>query len=435
MSSSRLKKYFFWHLHSPHRLLGLILLFAFIIRAIGIGHSFPHILHPDEPAVVRAALDVRFNLNPMHFDWPHLFIYLNYFVYMIFAHFRALADSANLKPFIEAVFPLMWNDSLVFYWVSRLFSVLFAVFTIIPVYLAAKRLFTQKIALFSALTMAIIPFHVWHSQYALIDAPMMFFGAWALYFSTGILQSRNVRNYILAGLFVGFSASTKYNGGAFALVILLAHISRVYRLKEEKLLSYGGVVQLVCAGAFSLLGFFIGTPYAFLDYETFSRTDGPKGAYWQFTNVGKVTLPVQVFKFGFLFISKLPRDFSFGILFSYLVGAGILLNAWLRRVNLENKLSLTFLYVPSLLFFLYIAGFANSRSHYYFIAYPFVAILSSYTFGILLNYFDSQKAQLLKWIFIIIYWGMPAYMIFHNTQVRLSDYTQVGSQAERNYLE
>ncbi len=60
--------------------LVLIILLAFFVRVIGIWHSFPDIVHPDEPTIVRSALGVRFFPNPKHFDWPHLYIYANYHI-------------------------------------------------------------------------------------------------------------------------------------------------------------------------------------------------------------------------------------------------------------------------------------------------------------------------------------------------------------------
>ena len=78
-----------------NKTLFLLIVFSLLIRIIGDLHSFPFILHPDAPTIVRSALGVRFNINPKHFDWPHLYIYLNYFLYMIFGKFRTLIEILN----------------------------------------------------------------------------------------------------------------------------------------------------------------------------------------------------------------------------------------------------------------------------------------------------------------------------------------------------
>ena len=66
----------------------IVLIVALILRLTAIDHGFPYIYHPDEPTVVRSALGLRFDPNPHHFDWPHLYFYLNYLMYMVFAKLR-----------------------------------------------------------------------------------------------------------------------------------------------------------------------------------------------------------------------------------------------------------------------------------------------------------------------------------------------------------
>jgi len=77
-----------------------IIVLALAVRLAGIEHGFPFIFHPDEPTIVRSALGIRFDLNPKHFDWPHLYIYLNYFLYMAFAKFRNFVLSIGLNSFL-----------------------------------------------------------------------------------------------------------------------------------------------------------------------------------------------------------------------------------------------------------------------------------------------------------------------------------------------
>ena len=128
-------------------LLGIVIL-AVLLRVIGITHSFPFIFHPDEPTVVRSALGIRFDPNPGHFDWPHLFIYQNYFLFMIFSKVRDIIAAIGLKSSLSSAFPIIWDDYLVFYLLSRIFAALLGAFTIIPVFYAAKNLFGKKAGYF-----------------------------------------------------------------------------------------------------------------------------------------------------------------------------------------------------------------------------------------------------------------------------------------------
>ena len=268
--------------------LPLIIALALGLRLVGITHGFPFIFHTDEPALVRSALGIKFDLHPGHFDWPHLYIYLNYFVYMVFARFRDIIAVLGYKEYTYFTLPILWDDELIFYLITRVFSAVLGALTVIPVYLTAKKIFNQRAGWLAGLALAITPFHVWHSHYSLADVPMMFFLAWALYFTASVLFKNSLKDYILAGLFIGLAASTKYNGALMAGGLVLAHLIRVLSEKNEKILDIDSWKRLVLAAVFSTAGFVVGTPYSVLDYETFIRMDGPKGALWQFTNVGSV---------------------------------------------------------------------------------------------------------------------------------------------------
>jgi len=369
-------------------LLFLIIVLALILRLVGIQHGFPFIYHPDEPTIIRSALGVRFNLNPGHFDWPHLYIYLNFILYKVFAAVRDLAVSAGLKETISSSLPLVWNDNLIFYYLTRCLSAIFGALTVIPLYLTGKELFGKKAGILSALTMAILPYHVWHSHYSLGDVPMVFMLAWGLYFSSKIIKSSDTKNYLLAGLFVGLSASMKYNGGLSALMVPVAHFIRVLISKKDsevfvksEILDKKGFLSLVFSGAFALFGFLIGTPYALFDFKTFSRTDGPQGAFWQFTNVGSVRFMEHVGKFFTESFGRILTNTGYVVMPVYFIVLGYLIYKIVKKKTEERDFHLLFLYIVSLFLIWYESGFKNNRSHYYFIFYPFLALI----FGFFVN--------------------------------------------------
>ena len=98
---------------------------------MGNKNGFPFIFHPDEPTIIRSALGIRFNPNPKHFDWPHLYIYLNYFLYMIFAKIRGLTVTFGLRDLVAKFIPLVWDENLIYYYLTRCFSALLGAFTAI----------------------------------------------------------------------------------------------------------------------------------------------------------------------------------------------------------------------------------------------------------------------------------------------------------------
>jgi hypothetical protein len=387
----------------------VIFILALFIRVLGSTHGFPFITHPDEPAVVRSTTGMRFDHNPGHFDWPHMHYYINFAAYAVFIYGRGFLQILGLRPVLESIFPLIWRDPLVFYFISRLISSSMAALTVFPIYYAAKELFNNRAALFAATAFAIIPFHVWHSHYTLIDAPMVFWLSLSLYFSVRILKVPDMRNYILAGLFVGFSASTKYNGGLASIMIFVAHILRVYSTKGEKIFDIGGLKKLLLSGAFAVFGFILGTPHAVLDYETFLTTDSPRGALWQFTNVGKVSFIKQFEQLFRNFYGKLAEDTGYTFIISYVLVVFYTIVLFIKNGirSFKTDKNLWFLLVPSLFLFWYVSGFSRTRSHYYMVGYPFVAIAVGYFCDMCFNKLRDNKYKYLAKVAIYV---VPAYL-------------------------
>ncbi len=349
-------------LDSARAPLFFIIIIALSLRAIGIEHGFPYIYHPDEPTIIRSALGIRFDPNPHHFDWPHLYIYLNYFSYMLFAKLRDLLTIFGLKPQLAQIAPIIYNDNLIFYLLSRLFSATLGAFTVVPIYLWVKKLVNQNAALLSSTLLALAPLHVRNSHYALIDVPMLFFLSWSLYFSTTSVS--------LSGLFLGFSASTKYNGllgGLFIVIYLLLQTSKTAKQRA---------LDIIKLGLFTILGFVIGTPLVILDFKTFTRTDGPQGALWQFTNVGKVDFLQQLSHFLTVLLTKLPENLGYGALLMFAVGVCIVIRTIVKRRTMNMTLASAIL--TFLLLTFYVSGLERNRSQYYMIVYPYLFLVAGW---------------------------------------------------------
>ncbi len=215
--------------------------------------------------------------------------------------------------------------------------------TAIPIYLSAKTLFNEKAGLFAAAALMLTPFHVLRSHYTMPDVPMLFFLAWALYFSIKILFVRNTKNYFFAGLFVGLAASTKYDGAIAALFVVLAHFIRVFSEKDEYVLSIDSLGNLIISALTSVVAFVLGTPYSVLDYKTFTITENAKGALWQFTNVGKVNLFEQIKAFIISTPIKLVDDFGYlSIYFISTFDTYICILTYLKLKNYLQKKTLYF---------------------------------------------------------------------------------------------
>lgn len=384
-------------------LIVAILGLALILRLLAINHSFPYVLHPDEPAVVRAALGLRFDINPHHFDWPHLFIYLNFFIYKGFALMRDLFVNLGWKASISSVLPIIWDDNLVFYLISRIFAAVLGAFTILPVYLIGKNLFNQKAGVYAALAFAVIPFHVHASHYALIDVPMTFFMAWAVFFCSRIYKDNLLKDFLLAGLFIGFAASTKYHGALAAVAVPLAYLFYFVNNPSLRIITIKGLGKLLASAFMSFIGFLIGTPFALLDFKTFIRTDGPAGALWQFKNVSSVDFPQQVYQFVETLFVRMPKDYGFTLLALYIVISLIFVYLLIRNRKSEQS-AFWLIYIPSILIFFYISGFEKNRTHYYMGTTPLVALLSGYLLELIL-----EKIRHFRKLLVLIVFLVPIY--------------------------
>lgn len=386
-----------------------IIILALVLRLVGINHGFPFIFHPDEPSVIRSALGIRFALNPKHFDWPHLFIYLNYALYMHFSFIRGLLTNLNL----QQVLPLLWNDAWIYYLISRVFAAVLGGLTVIPIYFSGKKLFNTHVGILSALVFALIPYHVWNSHYALIDVPMVFFLAWSLYFAVRLFKRTDIKNFALAGLFVGLSASTKYNGALACISIPLAVLLKKDATFKEKfsLKVLGG---FVVSGISAIVGFLLGTPFALLDYKTFIRTDGPAGALWQFKNVGHVSIGVHISQFIDTVTHQLMGDFgyTFFVIFALYFVYALVTKKFTRE--------LAFLYIISWAFIYYVSGFEKTRAQYFMIVYPFVALSVGYAISKL-----SLKNKILTGLLILLIFAVPLFFNIKNDVLYVREDTRV----------
>ncbi len=391
----------------------LIIAIALILRLAGINHGFPFIFHPDEPTVVRSALALRFFPNPGHFDWPHLFIYLNYFVYLFFSLFRSLLGQLDLKESLVKLFPLLWNDSLIFYFISRVIAATLGALTVIPIYLMGRDAFGRRVGIIAAITLAITPFHVWHSHYVLIDVPMLFFASWGIYFSLNIVRRKDKNDYVGAGFYTGLASSTKYNAVLSVIAVPLGHIIRVV-LNKEQWFDRKSMVNLMLSVVSFFIGFLIGTPYALLDYQTFLRTDGPKGAMWQFTNIGSVPLNQRVPEFFHEIIYKISDDLGYTILIGFFLCGALLLFRTVRKKNHTEDSSLAFIFLMGLFLLIYISGVLHSRSQYYFIAYPYLILSFAYILETMLQQLSLNNAFIGLLIFLLGL-GTPLFLSVKNS--------------------
>jgi hypothetical protein len=338
-------------------------LLALLIRFLFVFSEYPFVFHPDEPTVVNSTINLRFDLNPKHFDWPTFYYYFNFPFFFTFEKLYFLVGDLGL--ITQGPIPEIY-----YYLLSRFLTIFFGSGTVITVYFILKNLnVRQESALIGAAIMALLPFHVSRSAQALTDAPMVFFASLSLLFLTKILTSFNQRFFLYSCFFAGLSVSTKYNGYMIFLTIALFIIFiKGLNLKDIKL--------YFLSGFYSFLGFFIGTPYFIFDYDTFFSYEFGKGALWQFENVGKVSLVEQFHQF---FNNLFLQNYSVTGYIPLICSILFILFFWFKREFLyKDNFSkfLTILTIQFVFIFWSVSGIEKQQAHYLFLIYLFLPIFT-----------------------------------------------------------
>lgn len=349
----------------------LILLLALVARLVGIDWALPSVYHVDEGSLVRAAMGMRFgDLNPHFFDWPSLYKYLCFFLYTAFIKFRVPFQLIFGVETMRQALPFWWGSVAPFHLLTRLLTMSFDLGSVALVYLIGKKLFDRRTGLLAALVMALSFTNVHGVQYSRLDVPTLFFVLVSFWFAILILEKGRLRDYLLAGLFVGFAASTKYNGAVIVVPIIVAHLLRMGPI--------GRIGPILLAGVAAIGGFFVGSPYFFLDFKNAWGSVDKQGSFiWQISSTGH-----GLNWWEFIRRSMLP---DWGILMLLLFLGGVI---W--AVRQHRKKDILLLSFP-LTYFAYAGSWGIVRSHYILLLYPFLALLAA---RFVLSFFEPRWGRL-----------------------------------------
>lgn len=342
-------------------MIWIILLTAFAVRIWGISFAFPlRCAHPDETVVI--AYTIRFftgSFNPEpFFDYPALYLYILFLCYFIYFLFGITAGKfETVTDFITSYY----SDAVPFVLIGRMLTVIFAVTTVYLTYLFAKKLFDRKTGLLAALFLSLSWQHILSSHYATTDIMAAFLTLTAVYFTWDICLTKNLKSYVLAGLFCGLSIAAKYYGGIIFLLILI--------------FGRGNKKYLCISFLMVIAGFFIGSPYSFIDYvgflarfsDRFDLIIGWPQAVYAVGGLDKALNYLGIFIDGLGYFMAL----------SALAGL-ILLIITRTKQNL-------FLLTVILLLFVFFGSWKNPAGRYTLALYPFFGIISGLAVGKIKN--------------------------------------------------
>lgn len=325
---------------------------AGLLRFLGIWYGLPLQLNMDEPTLVSSVIALKHSLNPGHFDWPHLYFYINAIFYAVYSIFKKIFNIV-----VEE------NSFVPLYIISRGLSAFFGTISIPAIYFLGKEIVNKRIGIISSVFLAFLPIHVYESHFAKVDISQTFFAIISIFFIYKIIKNPTWKYFILSGVFIGLTTSIKYNGALLFLALFIATIMSTKKFKD--LFSFDYIKKVVLSGVVSLASFLIGTPYALLDFKTFWSEEYAVGVLWQFKNVGNLSIVEYPASFVNTFFVMFREDlgFIFWIALLFLLFLFLFFN--------KRGKNYVFLLLPFFAISMYITRLERSPSHYFLFLIPF----------------------------------------------------------------
>lgn len=330
-------------------LLIFILIVASVLRFYGLRWDSGFPTHPDERDVVMAASRVEFfsNLNPKFFTYGGLPIYL-----------------------ISAIAQLIgWEGNLFrLHIISRAFSALASLGSILLIYLIAKRLFGKTTGLVASILAAFSPGLIQYSHFGVADSLAIFLLLALLYFSLKLLEDRSIRPALLVGSILGLAIGTKIQSLIFGLIPTISLILSYRKRLFSKDFAKGVFIIFISSNFF----FFVTNPFLLSEKNLFMKEVGDASAIARGQRITHFTLQ---------FIGMDPFMFNIKNIF-YLVGPvvvfGLLFFAWffLLSKKKKDKRSLVFIIFP-VIYFLYVNTWHAKFIRYMLPLTPFILIGAS----------------------------------------------------------
>jgi len=344
-------------------ILYLLLGGALLVRIIGLDWNLPQsMLAPnefDEYYTVKIALRVLTgrSFNPGSFMWPSLYFYIQAFAYGNYSFWMLLIGSLQSL-----------NDLTIrqVYLVGRFTTVLFGVGNVLLVYLIAKRMYSKKVGLLAALFLSFSLLHIRYSRVIRPDIPMAFLVTLSFLFIYLIYEKGKTRDYVLAAIFTGLSAGTKYTGIILIVVIFLAHLLHTIDSKKGVAKIFLDKRLFLVAGLV-VLTFFLATPYGLVQFAKLQRTV----VGWSSRGLSEITAnqPAEVNSWVYYIAHSLEHSLGYPLaIFS--------LTAIAYGIFAHRKKDILLISFPVLYYFI-IGSFTRHGDRYILPIVPFLAVIAA----------------------------------------------------------
>jgi 4-amino-4-deoxy-L-arabinose transferase-like glycosyltransferase len=336
--------------------LWFIILLAVVLRICCLSHQLPYRSYIEEDEFIYTALKYGTgDFNPHWFFHPPLYSYLLFVLYTLYYLLGSLAgwySGAEDFAFQYVV------DPSGFYIIARCLSVFLVIPTLLLLYELARKIYSTRCALVSCVFFAVMPLDVWYSHFGCSEPLLILFTLISALFAAKAMYTGASRNFMLAGLFAGFTVGTKYLGLFTTGFLLVAAFSPRGCTRWKVLLKIFFGVSI---------GFLVVCPFPVLAPREY------------FANIALLlSQPLQVGEYPWVRVPSLylcmvdryvPEGMGVGLGFASLAGIVFL---WARHRRAD-----IFVAVVPTMFYLIIGGSRLYYDRYMLICYPFFAIAAA----------------------------------------------------------
>ena len=364
--------------------VGAILLFAGILRLVGLRWGGSYYFHPDELFVTNVSTRIQWPSNPLAwFDSAHspLNPYnneFNTFIYGTFPLFlgKALGGLMGMTVYGDAHIP------------GRLMSALADLGTVALTIWIGYRLFGRGPGLLAGLLLATTMLNIQSAHFFTVDSVATCLTVATFAFALAAGRRPRWRWFALAGLCAGLAAASKPNLliiAAFLLLPMLELIRTSFWSIPRNLARQTGIGTVI-AFLVAFVSFRIFQPYAFAGPHPWSLALDPRWIadlqYWRNAQAGLNDMPPSI-----QWANRTPFVFTLGNLVrwgmgpglgvSALAGAAIMGVRLLRTRRWPSWWHLGLLGWTAFTLLLYGGGFVQAQ-RYLLPAYPFLGLLSAW---------------------------------------------------------
>lgn len=217
------------HFKDCTRLLLVVVVFAFVLRLLGIGYGLPFTLFMDEYHEVMRALQLgtgSFNFDRAGKGGLYLILFLQFGTVFIAQLLTAQVSNAN-EFALEFI-----KDPTSLYMIGRVTVAMFGAAGVAAIYQLGKISYGRPAGLLAALILALNGLHVELSRVIGLDVMLLTLSTVALIYSLKVLEHGGMRNYVLAGFFAALATTTKLPG---VLLLPILYACHLYQVRHRQL--------------------------------------------------------------------------------------------------------------------------------------------------------------------------------------------------------